>query len=72
MSLFEKLKKEIHSTSTSNFHFDHLDGKTSAWIKGLCDLVDENDCSGCEHYGGLVADCMAPSLTPCPKEQSTK
>ena len=30
--------------------------------------IDSHECTGCEHNGGLTIDCMAPSLTPCPKQ----
>ena len=35
---------------------------------GLRDFeIEDNDCYGCEHYYGLKPECLAPSLTPCPR-----
>lgn len=47
------------------------------WFESILDYFDdnmlaENECYRCEHYGGLTPDCLAPSLTPCPNEHSTK
>jgi len=33
--------------------------------------TEKDSCPDCEHYGGMTPDCMAPSFTPCPIEQST-
>lgn len=75
MGTFEDLKKKIHSTSNSNFHFDKLDWVARVWIKGLCDLIDSkekagDECVGCEYYSGLKVCCRIPSLTPCSKEDN--
>lgn len=41
------------------------------WLvdNGFKIVKDESECSGCEHYGGLITDCLVPSLTPCPKDE---
>jgi len=36
------------------------------------EFCSENECSGCEYYGGLVPDCMAPSFTVCFEENSNE
>ena len=36
-------------------------------------LATDDDCAGCEHASDKrTYDCMAPSLTPCPPEQTKK
>ena len=67
-----------HSGSHSAWvPFDHLE----KWVasirkeKLMKDMKGEShdDCAGCEHASDKPTyDCMAPSLTPCPPEQTKK
>ena len=38
---FEKLRDKIHSENNSNFHFGILDPSIQVWIKGLCEIIDD-------------------------------
>ena len=54
MGVYEDLKKKIHSTSNSNFHFNRMDSVTRVWIMGVCDLID-NLCS-CQHLWETMSE----------------
>ena len=50
-------------------------GKVAGLRAALAIIEEEShdDCAGCEHASDKQTyDCMAPSLTPCPNEQTKK
>ena len=34
----------------------------------LTKKFQQNECNGCEFYGGMKVLCLLPSLKPCPRE----
>ena len=54
----------------------HTAKEFHAWLKKhkfLIVKIEQDDCAGCEHASDEPTyDCMAPSLTPCPPEQTKK
>ena len=40
-TLFEAVKRDIHSNNNCNFHWDALDWKTRVWFVKLCEHMDK-------------------------------
>ena len=38
---FEKLRDKMHSNEIDLCHFNNLDYEIQKWIKGLCEIIDE-------------------------------
>lgn len=41
MTIFEELQSTIERRTKHNFYFDKLGGDVGAWLKALCDILDE-------------------------------
>ena len=53
--------------------FDHLEKWVASIRREKLMKESHDDCAGCEHASDKPTyDCMAPSLTPCPREQTKK